>query len=155
MIKNLLLCFCLAFLTFSCSSGDSDHQASESTLSGVIEISQLSARPVSEGQNSAAYFTILNGMESADTLETMESKLFESAALHESYTTEEGLSGMRPIGSIAILPGDSLVLKPGSYHVMLMRATRNFTSGDTIPLTLTFSQSGNRSLNVPINSFQP
>lgn len=153
MKNKSLLYFTIFLLGVSCSSGETDNETTNVTLTGTIEISQLSARPVSAGQNSAAYFTILNGLKSEDTLTTIESQYFEMSELHESYTTEEGLSGMRPVGNIVIPSGDSLVLKPGSYHVMLMRAKRNFAAGDTLPLTLKFSQSGNKSLNLPINRF--
>ncbi|NGP75542.1 copper chaperone PCu(A)C [Balneolaceae bacterium YR4-1] len=152
-MKNLLLYGSILLLGVACSSGETDQETTKVTLSGTIEVSQLTARPVSQGQNSAAYFTIINGLKSADTLTTMESQFFEGAELHESYTTEEGLSGMRPVGNIVIPSGDSLVLKPGSYHVMLMRAKRNFAAGDTLPLILNFSQSGKKSLNLPINRF--
>ena len=151
-MRKTLLYISILFLSISCRSGESDSQATGLSLSDTIELSRLSARPVSKGQNSAAYFTIRNGMDSADTLVAMETEYFKSAELHESYTTDDGLSGMRPVGRIAIPPGDSLVLKPGSFHIMLMQADRSFAAGDSISLTLKLSQSGERNLNIPINS---
>lgn len=152
-MKKTMLYLSMVLLALSCTSEESDKNAATPTLSDTIEFSQLSARPTAEGANSAAYFTIVNGTDSADTLAAMESESFKRAELHESYTTEEGLSGMRPVGTIAIPSGDSLTLKPGSYHVMLMQAATNFSSGDSIPLTLKFTRSGSKSLNLPVNRF--
>ncbi len=153
MTRQLLVYVSIALLIFSCRSGGTDSPSKRLSLSDTMELSNLSARPVSEGQNSAAYFTIRNGMDSTDTLLALESVYFKRAELHESYTTDEGLSGMRPVGTIAIPAGDSLVLKPGSFHIMLMQADRSISEGDTIPLTLQFSQSGGRNLNIPVKRF--
>jgi periplasmic copper chaperone A len=44
------------------------------------------------------------------------------------------------------------VLKPGSYHVMLIGLKKPLKAGETIPLTLDFEKAGKVSLTVPIRA---
>ena len=48
------------------------------------------------------------------------------------------------------LPRVSVVLKPGSYHVMLIGLKKPLKDGETIPLTLDFEKAGKVSITVPI-----
>jgi copper(I)-binding protein len=45
-----------------------------------------------------------------------------------------------------------VVLKPGSYHVMLIGLKKQLTAGEKIPLTLTFEKAGNISVTVPVQA---
>jgi hypothetical protein len=45
------------------------------------------------------------------------------------------------------------VLKPGGYHVMLMKLTRPLAAGDEVTLTLDFSDGTTRTLTVPVKTF--
>lgn len=144
--------FILFFAASACSSEKSD-TVNNKTLSGTLEISQGRARPASQGANSGAYFTIRNGTSQSDTLLEIQVEGFGKAEVHESYTTEEGLSGMRPAGEIPIASGDSLLLQPGGYHVMLMKAGRDFAEGDSIYIELRFARAGSRSMQIPVSRF--
>jgi periplasmic copper chaperone A len=46
----------------------------------------------------------------------------------------------------------SVVLKPGSYHVMMIGLKKPLTVGEKIPLTLTFEKAGNISVTVPVQA---
>jgi copper(I)-binding protein len=43
---------------------------------------------------------------------------------------------MRPIASLDLPAGQTVMLKPGSYHVMLTELNRQVMAGDKVPLTL-------------------
>ena len=45
---------------------------------------------------------------------------------------------MRQVPSVALPAGQTVELKSGGYHVMLMNLTQQVKAGDTIPLTLIF-----------------
>lgn len=49
---------------------------------------------------------------------------------------------MRPVESIDIPAGGTVDLKPGGYHVMMMDLRADLTSGETVPVTLTFRDAG-------------
>ena len=57
-------------------------------------------------------------------------------------TTGGGMMGMQPVNEITIPAGQTLTLKPGGYHVMVMDLKKELKAGDTIPVTLTFGRSG-------------
>lgn len=139
----------LLIMVSGCSSPQ-EKQKQQQPLSGDLEITKAWARPASRGANSAAYFTIYNGTSDPDTLTGIKSEDTAKAEVHESYVTEDGLSGMRPAGTLAIPSGDSLLLQPGSFHVMLMGMKRNIAVGDSIQLQLQFSGSGSQTISAGI-----
>ena len=49
---------------------------------------------------------------------------------------------MRHIDALAIKGGESVVLKPGGYHMMLMDLKRPLKEGDTLKFTLSFEKAG-------------
>lgn len=150
MIKKYILIFIPVLgLLLSCSSPQKK-QSAEKQLTGKIEIPQSWVRPAAKGTNSAGYFSIYNGTQKADTLIGIESQGAENAEVHESYTTDEGLSGMRPAEVLAIPSGDSLILEPGGYHVMLMNVKRDFAAGDTLELILKFSGISPINVSAPV-----
>ena len=69
--------------------------------------------------------------------------------LHETRI-EQGIAKMLPVTAIEIPAGGSAELKPGGYHVMLMKLKHQVKEGETVPLTLVFEgKDGKRhSLNV-------
>lgn len=138
-----------ATLLIGCSSQESNHSQMRS-ISGELEITDSWVRPAVKGTNSAAYLAIYNGTAEADTLISIESKDVENAEVHESYTTEEGLSGMRPAGILAIPSGDSLVLEPGGYHIMLMKAKKDMKEGDSLSLVFRFSNAKSKDITAPV-----
>lgn len=72
--------------------------------------------------------------------------------IHE-MKVENGVMQMREItGGLPVPANGSVVLKPGSYHVMLIGLKKPLTAGETFPLTLTFAKAGNISVTVPVQS---
>lgn len=108
------------------------------------------ARPGIQGQMSGAYFTYKNPLSVSDTLISVESPQAMMAQIHESYTTEDGLAGMREKKEIIIAPGAELVLKQGGLHVMLMDLKNNLSENDSVNVLLTFTQSGTVSFTLPV-----
>lgn len=60
------------------------------------------------------------------------------AEIHE-MSMEGGVMRMRPLADGLALPaGQSVELKPGGYHVMLLALKKPIAAGDAVPLTLVF-----------------
>lgn len=57
-----------------------------------------------------------------------------------------GSMTMREIGSLELPAGETVVLEPGGYHVMLLDLVEPLEIGQTIDLTLTFEQAGERTV---------
>lgn len=60
--------------------------------------------------------------------------------IHE-MAMDKDVMKMRQIKGLDIVPGRTMALKPGGYHVMLMDLQQQLKGGDTVPITLTFEDS--------------
>jgi copper(I)-binding protein len=100
----------------------------------------------------AFYMLIKNSGSEADNLVAGESPACGVVELHESYLTEEGAMGMRPVegGSIEIPPGGQAELKMGGLHVMCINKLEDFEVGAVLPLTLSFEKSGDITIDIEI-----
>lgn len=98
------------------------------------------------------YMTIKNEGSEADHLVAGESSACGVVELHESYETEEGAMGMRPIedGGIEVPAGGQAELKMGGLHLMCIDKLEDFETGAELPLTLTFEKSGEISFDIEI-----
>jgi copper(I)-binding protein len=60
---------------------------------------------------------------------------------------ENGVAKMRPVnGGLEIKPGQTVELKPGSFHIMFVGLKKPLANGDHIKATLMFERAG--TLNV-------
>src|SRR6056297_3553819 len=98
----------------------------------------------------AAYLTVRNTGNEAVTLTGLATPLALMPEIHETKTNANGVSSMSPAGEIMIAPGESVALEPGGLHAMLMKLQNPMIEGETFPLTLTFSDGGEVTVEVPI-----
>lgn len=49
---------------------------------------------------------------------------------------------MRPITELGLPPGETVAMKPGGYHIMLIELVQPLVAGDTVEVTLTFAKAG-------------
>jgi copper(I)-binding protein len=105
-----------------------------------LTVQQPWARPGAEGQVGVVYLTVID-TGAPDRLVGARSPVATDVQLHES-TKEGTVMKMRPIEGAAVAPGQPLVLKPGSYHIMLMGLKQTLKEGDTVPVTLLFEKAG-------------
>jgi len=110
------------------------------------------ARPSAKGQTSGAYFVYENKLSVADTLLSTQSPEAAMAQIHESFTTDDGLAGMREMKQIIVQPNEKLILKKGGLHVMLMNLKQDLKTSDSVSITLTFSQAGEVKPKLPVLS---
>ena len=108
------------------------------------------ARPGAEGQMTGAYFVYTNKLTVPDTLISVESPNAKITQIHESYTTDDGLSGMKEKKQVVIQPNKKLTLKQGGLHLMLMNLNQNLNNSDTVSISLNFSQAGYVLLKLPV-----
>jgi len=97
----------------------------------------------------AIYLTITNTGSAPDTIESASSPAADKTELHE-MKMENGVMEMRPIPSLAIAPGKSLVLKPGGYHLMLIGLKAPLKEGQTLPVTVVFAHAGAQQVTVSV-----
>lgn len=145
-MKIYLISISVLLLTVSCGK---TKKPSDINSKEALEITDW-ARPGAQGQMSGAYFVYKNSLDIADTLVSAQSPQTGITQIHESYTTEEGLSGMRQKNNIVIPSGEELTLQPGGLHVMLMNLKQDLTTSDSVVISLTFARAGEKELKIPV-----
>jgi copper(I)-binding protein len=110
---------------------------------GSLSLTDLWTRAIPAGAPTAAgYLTITNNGTEADKLIAAGSPLAESAGLH-TMKTKDGVMSMSPVeGGIEILPGKSVTLAPGGFHIMFVTLKEPLKEGGKFPVTLTFEKAG-------------
>ena len=69
------------------------------------------------------------------------SSLVAARAEIHGMKMEGGVMKMFPVDGIDLPAGKTVKLEPGGYHVMLMDLKHGLTTGESVPLTLTFESS--------------
>jgi hypothetical protein len=101
-------------------------------------------------RNGGAYLTIKGGA-SGDELTGVESAVAKKTQLH-GHSNENGVMKMRQVKGIMVPAGGMAMLKPGGYHVMLMKLKHALKKGESFPLTLHFAKAGKVTVEVKIMS---
>lgn len=137
--------FAAAFLTLLCPLA----QAADSKTN-AIELQDAHARVIPGSKVGAAYLRITNAGKEPDRLVAVSTTVAGSAELH-TVTNDNGVMKMRPIDGITVKPGETVELKPGGMHIMLMGVRDGLKPGDTVPLTLTFDKAGEKSISATVD----
>jgi copper(I)-binding protein len=119
------------------------HAAAGDYSIGSLRISNPWIRSPPKGAAVAGgYMTITNAGTTPDRLIGGTAAAAGRFELH-SMVVEKGVARMRPItGGIAIQPGETIELKPGSMHVMLMDLRQALEPGRTVEGMLEFEKAG-------------
>jgi len=145
-MSKLLIIFISAFLFISCQENKTENNLNVEPL----EISQAWMRPGVENRNTAAFMTIKNNTGYDDTLFSVSSEAAKVVELHETFTRENDLKGMRHVELIVIPSNSSVELKPGSFHVMLIGLNKNFRKGEKGEIKLAFKNNDTVSLTTEV-----
>ena len=88
---------------------------------GSIHITQPWARATPKAASTgAAYLTVANGGTAPDRLSCIASDVSATCQIH-SMIMDNGVMKMRPVESgLEIKPGETVMLKPSSFHIMLV-----------------------------------
>jgi copper(I)-binding protein len=70
-------------------------------------------------------------------------------------TTETTMAGsdsmtMRPVDAIELPAGEAVALEPGGYHIMLLDLVEPLKAGETVEVTLTFEEAGERTVTAEV-----
>jgi len=114
-------------------------------------------RPAVKGQSgTGGYMRLLSP--AGSTLVGFSSPVAGVAELHE-MSMDGDVMRMRPVKALPLPAGQVVALKPGSYHLMLMKLKRPLKVGEQVPLSLQFKaangQTQTLSIQVPIQMSAP
>jgi len=107
------------------------------------------------GSTTAAYMTITNNGDEDITLTGAEVDFAESVETHET-TVEDDVARMAEIeGGIVIPAGETVELRPGGLHLMLINITEDLIAGETAEITLIFDSGSTVTATFPITDEAP
>jgi copper(I)-binding protein len=98
----------------------------------------------------AAFFTVTNNGAEDDRLVAAASDVAAAVEIHE-MAMKDGTMQMSPLmDGLPIPAGETVVLEPGGYHIMLIGLKQDLKAGETFKMTVTFEKAGEVELEVPI-----
>jgi len=122
-------------MTVACGDPVLRRVASDTVTSGALSVHTAYALPPFTDSPMPVYLTVRNAGPAADTLLGATSSASAHVMLH-------GSGAMDAAGSLAVPPGDALVLAPGGTHLMLQPPLPRFARGDSVAVTLRFARAG-------------
>ena len=90
----------------------------------------------------ALFMRLVNDGREADRLIGGRTDVAQTVEVHETRMEGEVMKMQMLADGLEIPAGGEVMLKPGSYHVMLIGMTRDLKAGDTFSLDLQFEKSG-------------
>ncbi len=110
---------------------------------GDLDIRHPWARATPSGAEVAGgYMEIFNAGSASDRLISINVPGVHMAAVHEMAVVD-GIMKMRPLAQgLEIKSGETIILKPGSFHVMMMGLSKPLIAGETLAGTLHFEKAG-------------
>lgn len=113
-----------------------------------IENAYLRATPP-HVTNSAAFMIIHNNSDTAVKLISISSDIAQRIELHH-HTMTGAMMIMSQVKAIEIDANNSAELKPGGFHIMLFGLKSPLTEGDSVKLTLHFSNGDEITIDTPV-----
>ena len=132
-------------MLISCNPSDNNMNEKDK-----IVITDAWMRAGLKDRNTAAFLKITNNSNSDDTLFSVSSNLAKETQIHETFTKENDIKGMRHIEKLIIPANSSVELKPGEFHVMLIGLNKDLTKGETGNLNLQFKNYGSISIKAEV-----
>lgn len=118
--------------------------ANEASSLPIIRIESAWIRAAEIG-NSAAYMKIVNNGFTSDHLVRAQTDVCNIVELH-THLREGHIFKMRPIEAINIPAKQTVDLKEGELHIMLLNIHRPLKENEKVKLTLTFAEAGQISI---------
>ncbi len=103
----------------------------------------------------AAYMVIHNDTDADDALVGVSSPAAEFVELHLSSMDDEGMMSMNQVSEIPVPAHADAVLKPGSYHIMLIDLVEPLVEGQEVELSLEFSLAEPQTVMAPVMAGAP
>lgn len=146
-VKWLKLSTCALFLGLVTTTFLSANEQSSGKL--LIDKPNIPASPPGS-RVAAGYMSITNHMDQTETLLSVNAEFAKMAEIHE-IKEENGVAKMRELKSpLRIAAGETVMLAPGSFHLMFMGVTEPLVVGETASVVLEFERSGQQTIEFSI-----
>ncbi len=154
-VTRLTFLALIPFALAACNNAGKIHASHEESCKEnkeiAISIKNGWVRAAPAGRKlSAAYFTICNNANNPDRLEKISSPVSATSEMHESRRSADDIVSMVPLKNIDIENKDSVTLKQGGKHIMLIGLNKPLEEGDEVTLDLYFTDSGKMTVTLPV-----
>ncbi len=124
------------------------------SFANTIAIDQGYVREVIPGNNiTSAYMMIENLSDKPVSLVGATSDVSPRVEIH-AHSMEAGMMKMRQLASLSIKPKQQLILQPMGFHLMMFELSRSIKSGETVNMTLSFSNGDQVDVTLPVHSIK-
>lgn len=164
----------LALALAGCSADDAKDAASEATSAATgaaeqassaaadatdqvkgeasVELSDFYVKEMPEGKQMTGIFGILTNTTDKDiTITSFKLEGMPEGTTFEQHETKDGVMSEVPEG-LTIPANGTLELAPGSYHFMIMNASKPLLSGDEVTMVLEFSDGSKVEENITVRA---
>ncbi len=97
----------------------------------------------------SAYMTFRNAGDKAARVVSAASPFAKITELH-NHINDGGVMRMRQVKEIVVPAKGEVLLKPGSYHVMLIDMKVSLREGDQVAITLGFADGSSKTIEAPV-----
>jgi len=148
-IFTVIAAISLAACSAEMNHGEGDVSHAAHQMDEGIVISSARVLPPFPGRDTAAgYMSITNHSKSDDKLVSVTSPISGAVEIH-NHIQEDGVMKMRQVDGIEIKAGETIELKPGSFHLMMFKA--ELPDGqDDVSLTLNYENAPSVTMIVPL-----
>jgi copper(I)-binding protein len=108
---------------------------------GDLAVQQPWTRAAGQGATGAGFLSISNRGAAADRLLSATTPAARAVELH-TMLRDGDVMRMRAVEAVEIPPGQTVALRPGGLHMMLVGLSRPLREGETVPVTLRFERAG-------------
>ena len=116
-----------------------------------LELTDVWAREtVASASNSAAYLEIHNHSGSDDRLIGGSTPVADVVEVHDHRMDDGVMRMMHLSDGLEVPAGETVVLQPQGYHLMIIGLDEQLRAGETVPLALTFENAGEISVTAEI-----
>ncbi len=115
--------------------------AAHDATAGDIAIGHPWSRAAGANGTGAGFMTLHNGGTQPDRLLSAASPVARQVELH-THIRDGNVMRMRPVEDIPIPAGQTVELRPGGLHVMMIGLKQPLVQGTRVPLTLRFERAG-------------
>ncbi|MBF0421915.1 MAG: copper chaperone PCu(A)C [Magnetococcales bacterium] len=121
--------------------------ASSADAKGIIIHRPWARATPGSGQNGVVFLTITNRSDLDDRLVAAYGTMAQTIELH-THVLDGPVMKMRAVPYIDIPKGQSVELRPGGLHIMLIQLQSPLKEGSSFPLTLELAHAGRMSIDV-------
>ena len=138
---NLIILYLVLFISIGCTKNHMHHKNDKKNAINIhVQSAWIRAVPPAS-MMSAAYMRIMNHGKIDDRLLSVSTNISKVSEIH-NVIKKDGMMKMMPVKFIDIPSGSSLDLKPGGFHIMLIKLLKNPKVGERYSIILNFENTG-------------